>query len=161
MTHSRSRANEHALIDLDELSDVLGALPHCRALGLRVEEIGRDRARMVLPAGPHLAGDREGGEMHAGAVLTLIDTLCGLVAFTGVAAGTSVATLDLRVDSLTPPRADADLVAEAECTARTGAVAYVQARVFQAPDPAPVATAASTFMTGSVGFTVQGRPPWP
>ncbi|MDJ0893560.1 MAG: PaaI family thioesterase [Alphaproteobacteria bacterium] len=147
-----------ALPDLQRLADQIDGLPHCRAMHMRVEAIERDWARMVLPGGPHLQGARA-GEMHGGAVMTLADTVCGLVAFTDLPVGTPVATLDLRVDTLSPAEAATDLLAEARCTHRTHRLTTVQGELLQQPaiqggERQLIAAVVATFMTGAVGFAV-------
>ncbi len=158
MTDEPARGEGTALPDLGRLAEQIDGLPHCRAMHLRVEAIERDWARMVLPGGPHLQGARI-GEMHGGALMTLADTVCGLVAFTDLPVGTPVATLDLRVDTLLPAQAAADLLAEARCTHRTDRLTTVQGELVQ--DPAAqggerrlIAAVTATFMTGAVGFAV-------
>ena len=50
------------------------ALPHARALSIRLEVIGSGSARMALPYDARLVGDPETGVLHGGAVSTLMDT---------------------------------------------------------------------------------------
>ena len=158
MSDEPARGEAVALPDLTHLAEQIDGLPHCRAMRMRVEAIERDWACMVLPGGPHLQGAR-GGEMHGGALMTLADTVCGLVAFTDLPVGTPVATLDLRVDTLSPAESSADLLAEARCTHRTDRLTTVQGELVQ--DPATnggerrlIAAVVATFMTGAVGFAV-------
>ena len=147
-----------ALPDLTRLTEQIDGLPHCRALHMRIEAIERNWARMVLPGGDHLEGARD-GEMHGGALMTLADTVCGLVAFTDLPVGTAVATLDLRLDTLAPAQVSSDLEAEARCTHRTGRLTTVQGELVQraaqgGEAPQLIAAVVATFMTGAVGFAV-------
>ena len=158
MSDEPARGEGTALPDLRRLAEQIDGLPHCSAMGMRVEAIERDWARMVLPGGPHLQGART-GEMHGGALMTLADTVCGLVAFTDLPVGTPVATLDLRVDTLLPAQAATDLLAEASCTHRTHRLTTVQGELVQDPTTAGgerrlIAAVVATYMTGAVGFAV-------
>ena len=145
MSDEPARGEGTALPDLRRLAEQIDGLPHCSAMGMRVEAIERDWARMVLPGGPHLQGART-GEMHGGALMTLADTVCGLVAFTDLPVGT-------------PAQAATDLLAEASCTHRTHRLTTVQGELVQDPATAGgerrlIAAVVATYMTGAVGFAV-------
>ena len=56
------------------------ALPHARALGMRLIGMGEGRAQIEMDYDDRLIGDPETGVIHGGAVSALMDTCCGAAA---------------------------------------------------------------------------------
>ena len=125
------------------------ALPQARALSIRLDEIGRATARMVLPYDARLVGDPETGVIHGGAVSTLMDTCCGAAVMTHPEAPGVTATIDLRIEYMRPATPGADITAEATCHHLTRSVAFVRAVATDGDPDRPVATATGSFMVGS------------
>jgi uncharacterized protein (TIGR00369 family) len=138
--------------DLDHLRAVFDAIPHCREMGLRVDDVASGSARMVLAYRDDLIGNPETGVLHGAVVTTLMDTAAGLAAMASVPDGTPVATLDLRIDYLKPATPGEAVIGEAECYRVTSSVAFVRGVAHHGDATAPIANCAASFMLGSAGF---------
>lgn len=123
-----------------------GLIPHMDVLGMETVEAKDGVAVIRLPWRADLVGNPENGVLHGGVVTTLIDTVSGLAAITGLAQPEPVATLDLRVDHLKPATPRQDLYARAECYRLTRRIAFVRATAYQAGPEDLVASSVSTFM---------------
>lgn len=145
------------LIPLDDVQAVLSQLPHYRELGLAVVEIARGKGILRLDYHPRLVGDFEHGLLHGGVITTLMDSVCGMVAFSVVPEGTAAATLDLRIDYLRPAGPGKPVFGFAECYRITRSVAFVRGCAYHETADDPLATCAGTFMIGSVGFSVSSK----
>lgn len=125
------------------------ALPHIRALGIRLEDLGEGRARMSMPWAEHLVGDPRTGVVHGGAVSALMDSCGGAAVMSHPAMPGGTATIDLRIDYMRAATPGQRIVATAECFHITRSVAFVRATAVDDDTEHPVATA-----TGA--FTVEG-----
>lgn len=124
------------------------ALPHCHALGIKLESLGGGRAKVSLPYAEHLVGDPQTGVVHGGAVSALMDTCGGAAVMSHPAGPGGTATIDLRIDYMRAAKPGQTIVAEAECFHITRSVAFVRATAVDDDTENPVAT-----MTGA--FTVE------
>jgi uncharacterized protein (TIGR00369 family) len=128
-----------------------GFVPHNRALGLRILDVGGGTVEILLPYAAHLVGDPESGVIHGGAITSLMDATCGASVFLKILKPIAVATLDLRIDYMRPAEAGRDVLAYAHCYHITRNVAFVRGFAFHDDRERPIASAAGTFMLGTAG----------
>lgn len=126
------------------------AIPHARALGMRLTRVSEGLAEIEMDYDPRFIGDPETGVIHGGAISALMDTCCGAAAMSHPAAPGGTATISLRIDYMRPATPGQMIRAHAECYHITRSVAFVRARAVDADDTLPVATANGT-------FTVEGK----
>jgi uncharacterized protein (TIGR00369 family) len=129
-------------------------VPHNRALGMVIDDIGENWARITLPYDARLVGNPETGVLHGGAITALLDATSGAAVFTTLVRMQPIATLDLRIDYLRPAEAGRDVVAKATCYHLSKNVGFTRAIAFHDDEAQPIATAAGTFMVA----TASGRP---
>ncbi len=127
----------------------INAIPHCKALNMRLTSIANGVAEMELPYDLRIVGDPDTGVLHGGAVSALMDTCCGAAAMSHPASPSGTATIDLRIDYMRAATPGQAVRTRAECYRITKSVAFVRATAVDDDDDNPVATA-----TGA--FTVEG-----
>ena len=126
------------------------AIPHARALGMQLDQIGDGRAVISMPWDERLVGDPSTGVISGGAVSALMDTCCGAAVLT-FPGSSGTATLDLRIDYMRAARSGQRIIARAECYHATRSVAFVRATAHdEDAEQLPVATA-------NGAFTIEGN----
>ena len=130
--------------DPDAAQRFIEAIPHAKALNMRLDFIGGGKAVLSMPWDARFVGDPATGVIAGGAVSALMDTCCGaaVLSYPG-ARGT--ATLDLRLDYMRAARPGQRIVARAECYHATRSVAFVRAVAHDDTAEPPVATASGAF----------------
>ncbi len=123
----------------------VGALPHSKALGMKIISAANGRAEMSMPYSTLVVGDPHSKVIFGGAVSALMDTCLGLSVFAHPGVAAVMATLDLRIDYMRASTPNQSIVAIAECYHVTRHVAFVRASAFDEDRENAVASAAATF----------------
>lgn len=121
------------------------AIPHSKALGMVLTEIGDGIAQIEMAYNPALVGDPQTGVIHGGAVSALMDTCGGAAVMSHPDAPAGTATIDLRIDYMRGATPGQSIRARAECYHVTRSVAFVRATAFDDNADKPVATASGAF----------------
>jgi uncharacterized protein (TIGR00369 family) len=112
----------------DALAARFESMPYCAGLGVQVEELATDRARLRLPYKDE--NSNPGRALHGGVSASLIDLAGALAAWSGIddRPGLEAATLDLSVNYLAAAIGE-DVVATAEVLRRGKELSYSQVDV--------------------------------
>ncbi len=128
------------------MQEVVENLPHCAKLGLKLPVLEKGFGTVALTPRPEMVSNPHKQVLHSAIVTTVLDTLCGTVASSAYEQGRTVATLDLRVDHLTPASLDFDLIGKAECFHMNDDIAYVRGWAWQNGEDNLIAKVTGTFM---------------
>ena len=120
------------------------ALPHCRALGMKVEAVGAGEATVSMPWSEAIVGDPATGVVHGGAVSALMDTTGGAAVLSHPDGGAGTATMDLRIDYMRAAAPRQRITARARCFHVTRSVAFVRAEASDEDGVVAVANGAFT-----------------
>jgi len=121
------------------------AIPHSRALGMTLTEIGQGTAKIEMPYDKRLVGDPKTGVIHGGAVSAIMDTCCGAAVMSHPSAPGGTATIDLRIDYMRAATPGQTITTTATCYHITRSVAFVRATATDDDTSRPVATASGSF----------------
>ena len=119
-----------------------------RALGLRITELEHlselTRLEMQLPSLEDFIGDPVERTLHGGVITAALDAACGGAVVAHVSAHVRVATLDLRVNTITSAAAGYTIVFRAECFHEAEQVAFARGQA--SVEGKTIATATGSFM---------------
>jgi uncharacterized protein (TIGR00369 family) len=127
----------------------IDAIPHNRALGMKVLEMRRAEATFELPYDTKLVGNPDTGVLHGGAITALVDACSGAAVFSARTEWTPIATLDLRIDYLRAGDPGRAITCRAHCYRLTRNVAFTRAVAYHDDEADPIATSMGTFMLGT------------
>lgn len=134
------------MVDKAQLArQFIEVIPHCRALGMVLTDIGDGMAVIEMPYDDKLVGDPKTGVIHGGAVSAIMDTCCGAAVMSHPAAPGGTATIDLRIDYMRGATPGQKIVTTAHCYHITRNVAFVRATAVDDDVDRPVATATGSF----------------
>lgn len=152
MIRERTKA-QHSGSDMADKDNIarqfIEAIPHSKALGMRLTGMSDGIAMIEMPYDAKLVGDPQTGVIHGGAVSALMDTCCGAAVMCHPDNRGGTATIDLRIDYMRAATPGQRIKARAECYHVTRSVAFVRATATDEDEDNPVASA-----TGA--FTVEG-----
>lgn len=120
--------------------------PQMADSGLLITAASAGQAAMRMPDRPDWLGDPGRGLLHAGPLIVLADSCCGLAVATTLTERKPIATLDLRMDYLRPAAPGQDLHCETQCYRSTRNVAFVRGELWQADRTQPIASVQAAFM---------------
>ena len=123
--------------------------PLFRTFSIEIVRVAAGKAVMKMPYSPGLADKR--AALHRGALVTLLDTACGLAIFSALDSLRPIATIDLRVDFLRTIPPNTGLVAEIECVGKTDRIAYIMGKGYATDDDEPIALVAGSFAIDTLG----------
>lgn len=126
-------------------------VPHNRALGMQILEMGKATALFELPYDLKLVGNPDTGVIHGGAITALLDGASGAAVFAALTEMVPIATLDLRIDYLRPAEVDRAVLARATCYKMTRNVAFTRAVAYHDDPENPIAHSVGTFMVSTRG----------
>lgn len=121
------------------------ALPHCKALNMRMEKLEEAKAIMSMPYSENLIGDPSTGVIHGGAISALLDSCGGASVYMHPEISSASVTLDLRIDYMRPAKPGLRIFASSHCFHVTRSVAFVRVIAWDQDKDNPIATAAGAF----------------
>ena len=124
-------------------------IPHATVLGIEFVSANRNEGLLKMPYQHDLIGNLRTGTVHAGVLISLLDSASGLAAICAMPQLESVATLDLRVDFMRPSIPNKELFGYAECYHLTNSIAFIRGIAYEESRDNPVATSVATFMRTS------------
>jgi uncharacterized protein (TIGR00369 family) len=139
-----------AMSDIFDLSTLLISRGgHGKAIGLRFIANGEDWAELAIDYDPRLVMDVTTNVLASGAIISLIDSACGLAMIARNHGLKPTATLDLRIDYMRAAHVGKTVFARATCYRMTRAVAFMRCEAHDGDPDDLVAHANGTFMLTS------------
>jgi uncharacterized protein (TIGR00369 family) len=127
----------------------IDAIPHNRALGMKIREMRTAEAIFELPYDEKLVGNPDTGVLHGGVITALIDACSGAAVFAALTEWKPIATLDLRIDYMRAGEVGRAIVCRANCYKITRNVGFTRAIAYHDDESDPISTSMGTFMIGT------------
>jgi uncharacterized protein (TIGR00369 family) len=144
-----ARDDKPSVTPLQVSRNFVEAVPHNRALGMKVLDFKRGEVVFQLPYDAKLVGNPDTGILHGGAITALLDACSGASVFSALTQFQAIATLDLRIDYMRGGDAGRDITCRASCYKVTRNVAFTRAVAYHDDESDLIATSAGTFMLGT------------
>ncbi|WP_372749475.1 PaaI family thioesterase [Litorivivens sp.] len=122
-----------------------------RDLGLTLQNIEGDIARIHLPFQSKHADSIENGSLHTTAIATAIDSACGCAVMLHLGKPAAIATVNLRIDYMRKPEPGRGLVIEASCYQYAEDFIYVGAAAYQVNSKIMCCNAVGIFKSDTPG----------
>jgi len=122
-------------------------IPHCKHLGIRLEQVVGEELTLRLPYRPELVGNPDTGVIHSGVLTVLLDQTLGKA---GICCNQVEAmitpTLDLRIDHLGIAPAGLDILACARVYKTTRRILFVEGFAYSQSREEPIARATGSWV---------------
>ena len=122
-------------------------IPHCKHLGIRLEQVVGEELTLRLPYRPELIGNPDTGVIHSGVLTVLLDQTLGKA---GICCdrveATITPTLDLRIDHLGTAPAGQDIFACARVYKATRRILFVEGFAYSQSRDEPIARATGSWV---------------
>ncbi|MFX1260217.1 MAG: PaaI family thioesterase [Promethearchaeota archaeon] len=126
MVDKKSKANKTKLKIEDFKALIREHIPYHKTIGIEVQEIGDGKATLELIIRKELT---QVGNIHGGALASLIDCSCSCAAFSATYPYESLTTIDLQVVFIKPASKGA-LTAKAECLRSGKNICFCEAKIW-------------------------------
>lgn len=121
--------------------------PHCKQLGIRVEQVVGEELTLRLPYRPELIGNPDTGVIHGGVLTVLLDHTLGTAGICCDQIETVITpTLDLRIDHLGTAPAGLDILACARVYKATRRILFVEGFAYCQSRDQPIARATGSWV---------------
>lgn len=122
-------------------------IPHCRHLGIRLEQVVGEELTLRLPYRPELVGNPDTGVIHGGVLTVLLDQTLGKAGICCNQVGAMLTpTLDLRIDHLGTAPAGLDILACARVYKVTRRILFVEGFAYSQSREEPIARATGSWV---------------
>ena len=122
-------------------------IPHCRHLGIRLEQVVGEELTLRLPYRPELVGNPDTGVIHSGVLTVLLDQTLGKASICCDQVESMITpTLDLRIDHLGAAPAGQDILACAKVYKATRRILFVVGFAYSQSRDEPIARATGTWV---------------
>ena len=129
-----------------QLSEHYVSLPHCLAIGLKLEHTNHRQPVLSVHNRADLMGRTDNQTIHGGVITALVDVASACAVAAHLPDYEILATLDMRIDYMHPACTDAAVFAQSTCYRLAGQVAFVRTLCYQQDHHDPIALGTATFM---------------